>query len=123
MPNRTPSTRSARRSFVTRAIVAPLILAAIAWASMAAFAPDTAPVATASSRVISTPEAETRVADQLAVKTDPATCWESEDERAGRTPATAMVKDDGGIDVREVPADVAWDLSAAGKVWILAWCE
>ena len=89
---------------------------------MAAFAPDSAPVATATTRVMSTPEAEVRVEQQLAEQTD-ASCWGDERERAGRTPATAMVKDDGGVDVREVSADEAWDLSTAGKVWILAWCE
>ena len=111
------------RSFLTRALVAPFVVAVIAWLSVAAFAPDSTTVATASSRVMSTPEAEARVEQQLAAETDATSCWEDEDERAGRTPATAMVKDDGGVDVREVSADVAWDLSAAGKVWILAWCE
>lgn len=112
----------AARSFLTRALVAPFVLALGAWLAVATFAPDSAPVATATTRVMSTPEAEVRVEQQLAEQTD-ASCWEDEDERAGRTPATALVKDDGGVIVREVGADVAWDQSTAGKVWILAWCE
>ena len=113
----------AARSFLTRALFAPFVVAVITWLGVTTFTPDAAPVATATARVMSTPEAEVRVEQQLAAKTDAASCWETEDERAGRTPATAMVKDDGGVDVREVSADEAWDLSTAGKVWILAWCE
>ena len=113
----------AARSFLTRALVAPFVVAVITWLGVTTFAPDSAPVATATTRVMSTPEAEVRVEQQLAEQADPASCWEGDDERAGRTPATAMVKDDGGVDVREVSADAAWDLSVAGKVWVLAWCE
>lgn len=113
----------AARSFLTRALVAPFVVAVITWLGVTTFAPDSAPVATATTRVMSTPEAEVRVEQQLAEQTDAASCWEGDAERAGRTPVTAMVKDDGGVDVREVSADEAWDLSTAGKVWILAWCE
>lgn len=122
MPNRISP---AARSFLTRALLAPFVVAVITWLGVTTFAPDSAPVASATvtTRVMSTPEAEVRVEQQLTSKTDAASCWETDDERAGRMPATAMVKDDGGVDVREVSADVAWDLSADGKVWILAWCE
>ena len=117
MPNRTP--RTARRA----AAVAATFLALLAAQAIGPIVGTVHGPAAATERVMSLPEAEQTIAAQTANLVDPATCWESDADRAGRWPTTAVVKDDGGLEARTVDADTAWTQSHAGKVWVLAWCE
>lgn len=107
---------SNRRGFWLRVVIPPAVLGGAALAATAAFsqpsvsAPPADPVVAAS----------VQVQEQTVALTKGLTCW---DDPTRQSPTSAVVKDEGGVTARLVSAEAAWDASARGDVWVLAWCE
>lgn len=106
-----------RRAFVRRAILIPAALGCAVAAAQVAF---TAPAPTAQASADPTRAAETQIEQQTHDLTDGLTCYP---DPTGHQPATAVVKDDGGVTAYTLPAGKAWDAAHAGDVWVLAWCD
>ena len=104
-------------SFLSRALVPPIVLGGAALIATAAF-PQTTPTATASSDP--TVVAVAQVTEQTADLTRGATCWE---DPTGHTPTHAVVKDVDGVTAYRVTAQDAWDAANDGDVWVIKWCE
>lgn len=120
------------RNIIRRVFLPPLVTTALVLAVAPLAGSDPAGQVEASqasqpapvTRAVSIAEAESIVADDLrsTIGSDTERCWERPEDRRGRTPYTAIVKADGGFDVREVTAADAQALSQQGETWVLSWC-